>query len=48
VKLFTSRDYFFLYNWTWYHWVGMLAPLADPVLFLEAPPARKPCLHFRV
>lgn len=23
-----SRDYFFLYNWTWYHWVGMLAPLA--------------------
>lgn len=23
-----SRDYFFLYNWTWYHWIGMLAPLA--------------------
>ena len=23
-----SRDYFFLYNWTWYHWLGMLAPLA--------------------
>jgi hypothetical protein len=23
-----SRDYFFLYNWTWYHWVGLLAPLA--------------------
>ncbi len=23
-----SRDYFFLYNWTWYHWMGMLAPLA--------------------
>jgi hypothetical protein len=23
-----SRDYFFLYNWSWYHWVGMLAPLA--------------------
>ncbi len=23
-----SRDYFFLYNWAWYHWVGMLAPLA--------------------
>jgi hypothetical protein len=23
-----SRDYFFLYNWEWYHWVGMLAPLA--------------------
>jgi hypothetical protein len=22
-----SRDYFFLYNWTWYHWLGMLAPL---------------------
>ncbi len=23
-----SRDYFFLYNWTWYHWMGMIAPLA--------------------
>jgi hypothetical protein len=23
-----SRDYFFLYNWTWYDWMGMLAPLA--------------------
>jgi len=23
-----SRDYFFLYNWAWYHWLGMLAPLA--------------------
>jgi len=23
-----SRDYFFLYNWEWYHWLGMLAPLA--------------------
>lgn len=23
-----SRDYFFLYNWTWYHWIGLLAPLA--------------------
>jgi hypothetical protein len=23
-----SRDYFFLYNWSWYHWMGMLAPLA--------------------
>jgi hypothetical protein len=23
-----SRDYFFLYNWTWYHWMGLLAPLA--------------------
>jgi hypothetical protein len=23
-----SRDYYFLYNWTWYHWLGMLAPLA--------------------
>jgi hypothetical protein len=23
-----SRDYFFLYNWSWYHWLGMVAPLA--------------------
>ncbi len=23
-----SRDYFFLYSWEWYHWLGMLAPLA--------------------
>jgi hypothetical protein len=22
------RDYFFLSNWTWYHWLGLLAPLA--------------------
>ena len=28
-----SRDYFFLYNWAWYHWVGMLAPLAILALF---------------
>lgn len=23
-----SRDYFFLSNWSWYHWAGLLAPLA--------------------
>jgi hypothetical protein len=23
-----TRDYFFLYNWQWYHWLGLLAPLA--------------------
>ena len=23
-----SRDYYFLANWSWYHWLGMLAPLA--------------------
>lgn len=23
-----SRDFFFLSTWTWYHWLGMLAPLA--------------------
>jgi hypothetical protein len=23
-----ARDFFFLSNWTWYHWLGMLAPLA--------------------
>ncbi len=23
-----SRTFFFLYNWTWYEWVGVLAPLA--------------------
>src|SRR6185437_5900589 len=23
-----TRDYYFLYNWQWYHWLGMLAPLA--------------------
>jgi hypothetical protein len=23
-----ARDYFFLSNWTWYHWLGLLAPLA--------------------
>ncbi|MGA9667613.1 MAG: hypothetical protein WBQ94_00305 [Terracidiphilus sp.] len=23
-----ARDFFFLSNWTWYHWLGMMAPLA--------------------
>jgi len=23
-----ARDFFFLSNWSWYHWLGMLAPLA--------------------
>jgi hypothetical protein len=23
-----ERDFFFLSNWAWYHWLGMLAPLA--------------------
>jgi hypothetical protein len=23
-----ARDFYFLSNWTWYHWIGMLAPLA--------------------
>lgn len=23
-----SRDYFFLSNWAWYHWLGMIGPLA--------------------
>jgi hypothetical protein len=23
-----ARDFYFLSNWTWYHWLGMLAPLA--------------------
>lgn len=31
-----SRDYFFLYNWSWYHWIGMLAPLAILVFFWKA------------
>jgi hypothetical protein len=32
-----SRDYFFLYNWTWYHWIGMLAPLAILFFFWKRP-----------
>lgn len=31
-----SRDYFFLYNWTWYDWLGLLAPLAILVWFWKA------------
>jgi hypothetical protein len=23
-----ARDFFFLSNWSWYHWVGLLAPIA--------------------
>jgi hypothetical protein len=28
-----SRDFFFLSRWTWYHWLGLLAPLAFLVWF---------------
>ncbi len=31
-----SRDYFFLYNWEWYHWLGMLAPLTILAWFWKA------------
>lgn len=31
-----SRDYFFLYNWTWYHWLGLLGPLAILAFFWKA------------
>ncbi|MDR3741210.1 MAG: hypothetical protein P4L40_19500 [Terracidiphilus sp.] len=33
-----SRDYFFLYNWTWYHWLGVVAPLAILLWFWQANP----------
>lgn len=28
-----ARDFFFLSTWTWYHWLGLLAPLAFLVWF---------------
>jgi hypothetical protein len=28
-----ARDFYFLYNWTWYHWLGLLAPLVFLVWF---------------
>jgi hypothetical protein len=28
-----ARDFYFLANWTWYHWLGLLAPLAFLVWF---------------
>jgi hypothetical protein len=31
-----SRDYFFIANWQWYHWLGMLAPLAFLAWFWKA------------
>jgi hypothetical protein len=31
-----SRDYFFLYNWSWYHWLGLLGPLAFLLWFWKA------------
>ena len=31
-----SRDYFFLCSWTWYHWLGMLAPMAILFWFSRA------------
>jgi hypothetical protein len=30
-----ARDFYFLSTWTWYHWLGLLAPLAIPGLVLE-------------
>jgi len=33
-----ARDYFFLYNWTWYDWLGLIAPLAILCWFLIRPP----------
>lgn len=33
-----SRDYFFLSNWTWYHWLGVVAPLAVLLWFWQANP----------
>lgn len=45
-----SRDYFFLYNWSWYHWLGMLAPLAILAWFWKSnsraisPEMRRLCL----
>lgn len=33
-----SRDYFFLYNWTWYHWLGVVAPIAILLAFWAVSP----------
>ncbi len=33
-----SRDYFFLANWSWYHWLGLLAPLAILASFWRGVP----------
>ena len=33
-----SRDFYFLANWTWYHWVGMIAPLLLLLWFGSRPP----------
>ena len=31
-----SRDFYFIANWEWYHWLGMLAPLAFLAWFWRA------------
>jgi len=31
-----SRDFYFISNWQWYHWLGMLAPLAILAWFWKA------------
>jgi hypothetical protein len=31
-----SRDFYFIANWHWYHWLGMLAPLAFLAWFWKA------------
>jgi len=35
-----SRTYFFLWNWTWYQWVGIVAPLGLLWWFSARPPAK--------
>jgi hypothetical protein len=30
-----TRDYFFLYRWTWYEWLGILAPLSLFILLMR-------------
>jgi hypothetical protein len=32
-----ARDFYFLSNWTWYHWLGLLAPLAILIWFRSSP-----------
>lgn len=34
-----SRDFYFIANWQWYHWLGMLAPLAFLAWFWKGRPS---------
>ena len=38
-KALATRTYYYLYKWTWYEWLGALAPLVHQIDAIEFAPA---------